>query len=61
MHDLLSQGDLEGAKSLFQEAASIEPYCVEAIFNVGLVQLKLDDPEVGRAGAVLHHNTAMRP
>ncbi len=31
------------------EALSIEPYCVEANFNLGLAQLRLDDAEVGVA------------
>lgn len=44
--DFTLQGDLEGAKAQFLEATSIEPYCVEAIYNVGLVHLRLDDPEV---------------
>ncbi|KAF5826309.1 hypothetical protein DUNSADRAFT_3650, partial [Dunaliella salina] len=40
------QGDYEGAKSLFLESLSIEPFCVEANFNMGLVNLRMDDPEV---------------
>ena len=30
---------------MFNEAAGIEPYCVEAIFNLGLVNLRLGDTQ----------------
>ena len=40
---LLEKGDLEGAKTLFNEAAGIEPYCVEAIFNLGLANIKMQE------------------
>ena len=40
------KGDLEAARALFVEAAHIEPYCVEALFNIGLVNLRMEDPEV---------------
>lgn len=40
---LVEKGDLEGAKALYNEAAGIEPYCVEAIFNLGLVNLKMEE------------------
>lgn len=38
------------------EALTIEPYCVEANFNLGLAQLRLDDAEVSVnvAGALMH-------
>ena len=39
---------MEGARTLYNEAAGIEPYCVEAIFNLGLVNLRMGDTEVRR-------------
>ena len=43
---LVEKGDLEGARALYNEAAGIEPYCVEAIFNLGLVNLRMGDTQV---------------
>jgi intraflagellar transport protein 88 len=45
---LVEKGDLDGARSLFNEAAGIEPYCVEAIYNLGLVNLKIGETQVSR-------------
>jgi intraflagellar transport protein 88 len=45
---LVEKGDLDGACTLFNEAAGIEPYCVEAIYNLGLVNLRLGETQVGR-------------
>jgi hypothetical protein len=42
-----SQGDLEGARTLYVEAAGIEPYCVEAIFNLGLLNIREEEYQVG--------------
>ena len=43
---LVEKGDLDGARNLFYEAAGVEPYCVEAIYNQGLVSLRLGEPQV---------------
>lgn len=52
---LVEKGDLEGARTLYIEAAGIEPYCIEAIFNLGLVNLRLGEYPVRTlwAGACL--------
>ncbi len=43
---LVEKGDLEGARQLFEEAAGIEPYCVEALYNLGLVNMRIGDVPV---------------
>lgn len=50
---LVEKGDLDGARTLFNEAAGIEPYCVEAIYNLGLVNLKLGETQVGAVGLLV--------
>eukprot|EP00955_Chlamydomonas_euryale_P017860 190344-Chlamydomonas_euryale.AAC.1 len=37
---LVEKEDYEGARTLYVEAAGIEPYCVEAIYNLGLLNIK---------------------
>jgi hypothetical protein len=43
---LVARGDLDGGRALFAEAAAIEPYCVEAQYNLGLVAARCDDMQV---------------
>jgi intraflagellar transport protein 88 len=43
---LVEKGDLDGARSLFNEAAAIEPYCIEALYNLGLVSQRLGEMQV---------------
>lgn len=52
----MEKGDFEGARSLFVEAAGIEPYCVEAWYNRGLASMRMADAQVcgNRGGAGLH-------
>lgn len=50
---LAEKGDLEGARALFNEAAGIEAYCVEAIYNLGLVNLRLGEAPVRANVAML--------
>ena len=42
----MERGDLDGARSLFNEAAGIEPYCVEAVFNLGLASMRMEEHDV---------------
>jgi hypothetical protein len=61
----VEKGDLEGARALYNEAAGIEPYCVEAIFNLGLVNLRLGDTQASDGQWLLWahwapHNRALR-
>jgi intraflagellar transport protein 88 len=32
---LMDKGDVEGARAAYSQALAIEPFCVEAIYNVG--------------------------
>ncbi len=53
---LVERGDLEGARSLFNEAAGIDPYCVEAIFNLGVVSQRLNELPYALAAFKKLHN-----